>query len=158
MKLAANFTLFIPKIEGITWGSVAALVTKVALRIRCVEACIISLWDTNTMVRPAAAIASSTNHHYGSITTIQVTPKGQVIPASNVAVTAVHLTEALSGSVGATMVTYRTTSTSALLFQVVLYLKLPKLVIKLLKVLPPVQLLVTSSPVLELSSLWDTLI
>ena len=90
----------------------AALVTKVAMRIPCVEACIISLCDTNTMVRSAAAIASSTNHHHGSITTAPVTPEGQVIIASNVAVSAVHLTKALSGSVGATKVIYRTTLTT----------------------------------------------
>ena len=35
---------------------------------------------------------------------IPVTPEGQVVPASNVAVTAVHLTESFSGSEGATMV------------------------------------------------------
>ena len=62
------------------------------------------------MIRPAAAIASSTNHHHGSITT--VTPEGQIIIASNVAVPAVHLTEALSGSVVVTKVIYRTTSTT----------------------------------------------
>ena len=90
----------------------AALVTKVALRIRWVEACIIRLCDTNTMVRPAAAIASSTNHHHGSITTAPVTPEGQVIIASNVAVSTVQLTEALSVSVGATIGIYRTTSTT----------------------------------------------
>ena len=76
------------------------------------EACIISLCDTNTMVRPAAAIASSTNHHHGSITTSPVTPEGQVIIASNVVASAVQLTEALSGSVGATIVIYITTSTT----------------------------------------------
>ena len=90
----------------------AALVTKVVMIRRCVEACFISLCDTNTMVRPVATIAPSTNHHYGSITTAPVTPEGQVIIASNVVVTAVQLTEALSGSVGATMVIYITTSTT----------------------------------------------
>ena len=90
----------------------AALVTKVALLIPYVEACIISLCDTNTMVRPVATIAPSTNHHYGSITTAPVTPEGQVVIASNDAVSAVHLTEALSGSVGATKVIYRTTLTT----------------------------------------------
>ena len=64
------------------------------------------------MVRPAAAIASSTNHHNGSITTVPVTPEGQVIIASNVVATAVRLTEALSGSVGATIVIYITSSTT----------------------------------------------
>ena len=64
------------------------------------------------MVRPAAAIASSTNHHNGSITIAPVTPEGQVIIASNVVVNAVQLTEALSGSVGATIVIYITTSTT----------------------------------------------
>ena len=43
---------------------------------------------------------------------IPVTPEGQVIPATNVTVTAVHLTESFSGSEGATMVIYRTTSTT----------------------------------------------
>ena len=55
---------------------------------------------------------SSTNHHHGSITTIPATPEGQVIIASNVVATAVQLTEALSGSVGATIVIYITTSTT----------------------------------------------
>ena len=62
------------------------------------------------MVRPAAWTTSSTNHHHGSITITPVTPEEQVIPASNVAVTAVHLIEAFSGSEGATKVIYRTTS------------------------------------------------
>ena len=90
---------------------------------------------------------------------IPVTPEGQVIPASNVAVTAVHLTESFSGSEGATMVIYRTTSTTCVAVPGDAISELvPKLVIKLLKVLPPVQLLVSSSHVLKLSSLRDTLI
>ena len=64
------------------------------------------------MVRPVAAIASSTNHHHGSITIAPVTPEGQVIPASNIAVSAVHLTETVSGTVGAPIVMYMTTSTT----------------------------------------------
>ena len=90
----------------------AAVVTKVALRKQCVEASFISLCDTNTMVRPVAATTSSTNHHHGSITMAPVTPEGQVIIATNVVATAVQLTEALSGSVGATKVIYITTLTT----------------------------------------------
>ena len=94
---------------------------------------------------------------------IPVTPEGQVIPASNVAVTAVHLTESFSGSEAATMVIYRTTSTTCVVVPGIvpgdaISELVPKLVIKVLKVLPPVQLLVSSSHVLKLSSLRDTLI
>ena len=91
---------------------------------------------------------------------IPVTPEGQVIPASNVAVTAVHLTESFSGSEGATIIAiYRTTLTTRVTVPGDAISELvPKLVIKLLKVLPPVQLLVSSSHVLKLSSLRDTLI
>ena len=91
-----------------------------------------------------------------------VTPEGQVIPSSNVAVTAVHLTESYSGSEGATMVIYRTTSTTRVsvpgdaISQISELVQ--KLVIKFLKVLPPVQLLVSSSHVLKLSSLRETLL
>ena len=110
------------------------------------------------MVRPAAAIASSTNHHHGSITTTPVTPEGQIIIASNVAVPAVHVTEALSGSVVVTKVIYRTTSTTCVAVPGGAISEVTEAGNKASKVLPPVQLLVSSSLVLELSSLRDTLI
>ena len=57
------------------------------------------------------------------------------------------------------MVIYRTTSTKCVTVPGDAMSELvPKLVIKLLKVLPPVQLLVSSSHVLKLSSLRETLI
>ena len=57
------------------------------------------------------------------------------------------------------MVIYRTTSTKCVIVRGDAMCELvPKLVIKLLSVLPPVQLLVSSSHVLKLSSLRETLI
>ena len=81
-----------PQIERIT-ARIVAVIPKVSVTISCTKPSSISLCDTNPMIRPAAAIASSTNHHHGSITTAPVTPEGQVMSALKIATT-MHLTKA----------------------------------------------------------------
>lgn len=88
----AKTKLLNPQIERIT-ARIVAIVSKVSVASACSKLSGISLCDTNSMIRPATSIASSTNHHYGSITIAPVTPEGQVISALKVATT-MHLTEA----------------------------------------------------------------
>lgn len=81
-----------PQIERIT-ARIVAVIPKVSVTIACTKPSRISLCDTNPMIRPVAAIASSSNHHHGSITTAPVTPEGQVMVALKITTT-MHLTKA----------------------------------------------------------------
>ena len=82
--------LFYPKIEGVA-GWKTAVVAKVFYVVGAALLCVrtkpsfVSLCDTNPMIRPFAAITSSSNHHYSSVTTIPVTPEGQVIVTLKIA-------------------------------------------------------------------------
>ena len=106
----AKTKLLNPQIERIT-ARIVAIVSKVSFASACSKLSGISLCDTNSMIRPATAIASSTNHHYGSITIAPVTPEGQVMSVLKVATT-MHLTEAHGRWVRTTMRDVTTSSTS----------------------------------------------
>lgn len=81
-----------PQIEGIT-ARMGAVISKVSVAIACTKLSRISLCNTNPMIRPVAAIASSSNHHHRSVASAPVTPEGQVMLALKIATT-MHLTKA----------------------------------------------------------------
>ena len=82
--------LFYPKIEGVA-GWKTAVIAKVFYVVGAALLCVrtkpsfISLCDTNPMIRSVTAIASSSNHHYSSVTMVPVTPEGQVIVTLKIA-------------------------------------------------------------------------
>ena len=78
-----NWTkLLNPKIERIT-RRIVAVITKVCTAV--VKMSVISLCNTNPMIRSLAWITSSSNHHHCPVTTAPVTPEGQVITRLKIA-------------------------------------------------------------------------